>query len=265
MKRLVLLLTMPLYVFVVSAQVPFKVITVNGEIIATKANVTLQNGIEVSSDDNFDFRKPNSRAAMINSERGRIVLTEQNASDAFSKAAFAPPISSISSRSATLSNIADLKNTFDDKVLIIESMKLKVGADEFPMEDNKFFYIRYTYNDETVNKKLTFVNDTLIIDKDELFSVDGKAIDNSGVNQVSLYYYRKGEQKPESILINTFEPVFVNSQQLKPEIDIIYKELKGKSSEMLLSEIYDYLNMFYGKIDKEDLKVWLKKEYKSDF
>jgi len=34
---------------------------------------------------------------------------------------------------------------------------------------------------------------------------------------------------------------------------------------MLLSEIYDYLNMFYGKIDKEDLKVWLKKEYKSDF
>jgi len=150
-------------------------------------------------------------------------------------------------------------------VLIIDSMKLKVGADEFPMEDNKFFYIRYTYNDETVNKKLTFVNDTLIIDKDELFSVDGKAIDNSGVSQVSLYYYRKGEQKPESILINTFEPVFVNSQQLKPEIDIIYKELKGKSSEMLLSEIYDYLNMFYGKIDKEDLKVWLKKEYKSDF
>lgn len=244
------------------SQVPFKVITVNGEIVATKANVTLQNGVEIYSDDNFDFRKPNSRAAMINSERGRIVLTEQNAGDAFSKAAFAPAISSISARSGSVSNLADLKTTFEDKVLIIDKLELKVGADVFPMEDQKFFFIRYIYNDETINKRLAFKGDTLIIERAELFSIDGKVIENPNVTQLSLYYYRKGNDQPESLLINTFEPVFVQREHIKPEIDIIINEFKGKPFDVILSEVYDYLTSFYGKTDKDYLEKWLKKEYK---
>ena len=69
MKRLVLLPILLAFTVASFTQLPYKVITVNGEIVATKANVTLENGIEVNSDDNFDFRKPNSRAAMINSEK----------------------------------------------------------------------------------------------------------------------------------------------------------------------------------------------------
>ena len=264
MKKILLLSTLLLVIFTVRSQVPFKVITVNGEIIATKANVTLENGVEIYSDDNFDFRKPNSRAAMINSERGRIVLTEQNAADAFAKAAFAPAIGSISSRSGSVSSVADLKNIFKNKVLIIEKMDLKIGADVFPLDENNFFFIRYKIKDEEINKKLSFVNDTIIIDKNEVFTVDGKSIVCEDTKDFNLYYYTKDEEKTESLLIGTFEPIFLTSKQLKPEIDIIFEEFKDKPFDAILAEVYDYLNSFYGKIDKGCVETWLKQEYKID-
>lgn len=243
------------------AQVPFKVITVNGEIIATKANVTLENGIEVLSDDNFDFRRPNSRAAMINSERGRVVLTEKNATDAFSRAAFAPAMSTVSARSGAVSSLAELQSIFSDKLLVIDKIEVQVGSDYFPMEDERFFFIRYEYNDETINKKLSFNNDVLIIDKEELFKVDGKSIEDVQTKEVSLYYHKRTDEKPESILINTFEPLFVTSNDLKPEVEIIVDELKGQPADRVLAEVYDYLTSFYGKVDRTHLEAWLNKEF----
>jgi len=262
MKKLTLISLLLLFAASLYSQIPYKVITVNGEIVATKANITLQNGVEINSDDNFDFRKPNSRAAMINSERGRVVLTEQNATDAFAKAAFAPAISSISSRGGSASSVADLKSIFEEKVLIIDKMELKVGTDIFPMMDEKFFFIRYTYNNETINKKLSFRADTLIIDKNEVFTIDGKLVESPEVKEFNIYYYSKNNDNAESLLINTFEPIFVNTNQLKPEVDIIINELNGKPFDTILAEVYDYLNSFYGKIDKDCLSTWLKKEYK---
>jgi hypothetical protein len=234
---------------------------VNGEIIATKANVTLKNGVEVNSDDNFDFRRPNSRAAMINAERGRIVLTEQNAADAFSRAAFAPAMSSVSSRSGAVSNIGELQTIFADKMLIIDEIELQVGAEYFPMEDQKFFFIRFTFNNEIINKRLPYTGDVLKIDKDELFVVDGKPITAPDEKEVSLYYHNKTDEKPESVLISSFEPVFVSGESLKPEVKIIIDEFEGQPTDKMLAEIYDYLNSFYGNIDRTHLECWLKKEF----
>jgi len=161
-----------------------------------------------------------------------------------------------------VSSVADLKSIFEDKVLIIEKLYLKIGTDIFPLGDQNFFFIRYTYNDETINKKLSFVGDTLIIDKKEVFTIDGKMIECEENKEFSLYYYSKDEEKTESLLIGSFEPVFVGNEQLKPEIDIIFEEFKDKPFDVILAEVYDYLNSFYGKIDKGYLEAWLKKEYK---
>lgn len=261
MRRIVLLPILMAFSITLFSQVPFKVISVNGEIIATKAKVTLENGVEVNSDDNFDFRRPNSRAAMINAERGRIVLTEQNAADAFSRAAFAPAMSSVSSRSGAVSSIAELQSVFTDKMLIIDEIEVQVGQELFPMEDQKFFFIRYSYNNEIINKRLPFKGDILKIDKDELYVVDGKPISSPDTKEVSLYYHKKTDDKPESILIASFEPVFVSGESLKPEVKIIINEFDGQPNEKVLAEIYDYLKSFYGNVDRTHLETWLKKEF----
>jgi hypothetical protein len=261
MKRLLFFIGLVVFSMSALAQLPFKVITVNGEIIATKAKLTLENGVEVFSDDNFEFRKPNSRAAMINSERGRVVLTEQNVADAFSRAAFAPAMSSVSARSGAVSSLAELQNIFSDKVLIIDKVELQVGPEYFPMEEQKFFFLRYMYKNERVNKRLAFKGDMLLIDMKEVLSVDGKPISESDASEFTLYYHKNIDGKPESVLISSFEPLFVSSEQVKPEIAIIVDEFKGADNEKILAEVYDYLSSFYGKVDRPNLEKWLKKEF----
>ncbi len=261
MKRLVILSLAFALSTLTYAQDPFKVITVNGEIVAIKAKLTLENGVEVYSDDNFDFRKPNSRAAMINAERGRVVLTEQNAADAFSRAAFAPAISTVSARSGAVSSLTELQSVFADKMVIIDHIDLQIGKEYFPMDSDKFFFIRYQYNGETINKQLPFNNDVITIAKDEIFTVDGKPIDKPDSNDFSLYYHNKTDGKPESILISTFTPVFLSGLSIKPEVNIIVEEFSGQPYERVLSEVYDYLNSFYGNVDKVHLDQWLKNEF----
>lgn len=242
-------------------QLPFKVITVNGEIVAVKANVTLQNGLEVLSNENFDFKKPNSRAVMINSERGRIVLTEQNATDAFSKAAFAPAISAVSSRSSSMVSQADIKNYFSNKLLVLDKLEVKIGSDLYPLNENSFFFVRYTYNGETINKRLPFKENVLFINKADIYTVDGKAIEMPDKNEISLYYYRKGSETPESVFISNFMPIFVKTNDIKPEVSIIIDEFKGKPTDQIIGEVYDYLTSFYGSIDKSDVEKWVKVEF----
>jgi hypothetical protein len=261
MNRIITLLILMLFALCANSQLPFKVITVNGEIIATKANVTLQNGVEVYSNDNFDFRKPNSRAAMINSEKGRIVLTEQNATDAFSKAAFAPSISAVSSRSASMVSQSDLKNYFSSKLLVIDALEVNIGSDLYPLTENSFFFVRYSYNGETINKRLSFTGNKIVIDKAEILTVDGKPITLPEATELSLYYYKKGSETPESVYISSFQPNFVSTSDIKPEVAIIVEEFKGKPSDAVIGEVYDYLTSFYGSVDKQDLEIWVKKEF----
>jgi hypothetical protein len=261
MKRSLIVLGLLAFTMVTFAQLPFKVITVNGEIIAVKAKVTLENGVEVNSDDNFEFRRPNSRAAMINSERGRIVLTEQNVADAFSRAAFAPAMSSVSARSGPVASLSDLQNVFSDKILIIDRVELQIGADYFPMDEQRFFFIRYKHKNEVVNKRLNYKGDLLFIDMNEVLQVDGKPIKEDDASDFALYYHKRSDSSPESVLISSFSPVFLRTNQVKPEIAVIVNEFRGADGEIILAEVYDYLSSFYGKVDKPNLERWLKKEF----
>ncbi len=262
MKKFTAILLGIIVAQLVAAQIPYKVITVNGEIMATKAKLTLQNGVEVKSDDNFDFVKPNSRAALINSEYGRVVLTETNAAQAFAKAAFAPAISTVSSRAASMTTLADLKGFFSGNMLIIDKLEQKVDVSTFPMNEQQHFFVRYTYNNETINKKLLFNGDKVIINPDEIFAIDGKPISNpEQISEITLFYYNNSNNAPESILINSFRPVFVKTADIKGEVKTIVDEFKSKNYETIISEVYDYLNNFYGYMEKEEMEKWLSNNF----
>lgn len=258
MKKILTLILGTLLLQIGVAQIPYKVITVNGEIVATKANLTLKNGLEVKSDDNFNFVRPNSRAALINSDYGRIVLTENNVDDAFSKAAFAPPISTVSARGANIATLPDLKNFFSGDILVIDEMKQKISPSLFQMDNDRYFFLRFTYEDEAINKKLGFFQDSLVINYDEILVIDDKTIEHpEGISQVALYYYDSSKDIPESILINEFNFVFLKTAELKDEVKTIIDEFRVKGYDVVLAEVYDYLNSFYGTIDKIDMEKWL--------
>ena len=115
-------------------------------------------------------------------------------------------MNSVATRSGAIINMIDLKNVFADNYVIIEEVRMKIGKDAFPMNDETFFYVNYDYNGEEISKMLKFSNDTLIFSKADIFVIDGKAIENPYSIEIKLYY--RNELKEESTAINTFNAVF---------------------------------------------------------
>ena len=264
MKKILALCVSVMLFTSVFSQSPFKVISVNGEILAKKANQKLQNGLEVKSDDNFSFIVPNSRAALINPDLGRVILTEQNVNNAFAKAAFAPAISTVKTRGSIeglITTKMQMSTFFSETLLIIDKLEIRISDLMYPMNNNGYFFIRYIYKGEEINKKLNFSSDTLIIDKKELYTIDGKPIPNPDINEMKLYYYDIVGDNAKASFISSFSVVFISNEQLKSEVEVITNSLKGKPYDKILAEVSDYINSYYGSMEPSYIESWLSKEF----
>ena len=234
----------------------YKVIKVNGKIVMSKSGKNLSTGDIFEPETKLKFVTPQSRAAVISKVKGRFVLKPDNNKSGTN---LLPAMNNIASRSGAILNLIDLKNHFKDNYLIIDQVKVSVGQDAFPMDDNNFFYLQYQHDGETIRKKLDAEDNHLIIDKSELFKIDGNPIEPKNEETMALYYRKSAEKT--STKINTFTPVFPNLDELKVEVQVIIDEYSGKDNDKIKDEVTAYLNEFYGKPNKENLESWLKKEF----
>jgi hypothetical protein len=108
-----------------------------------------------------------------------------------------------------------------------------------------------------INKKLSFSGDTLFIDKRNLYTVDGKPIPSPDNTAITLFYMKGTEY----VLINSFDLIFPNTDQLKKEVRIILNELKDKSFKEKLAEVSAYINEEYGKVYQINLLSWLETNF----
>jgi hypothetical protein len=230
----------------------YKVIKVDGQIVFQKTNVDMKLGDVFMPGTPLDFKTAQSRAAVISSLKGRFVLSssEQGQTNIL------PAANNVSSRAGALINLIDLQNHFSGKYLVIGEMRLQLGKEAFPMDESNFFYLTYMHNNESIRKKLSFDGDYLILNKEEIFKVDGKAI---AVEEKEMtMFYRQGD---ESKKIGTFTPVFPELGSLKTEVEIIMAEYGDKDAATQIKEITAYLNEFYGNPQKDNLGAWLKTEF----
>jgi hypothetical protein len=240
------------------AQDYFTVIKVSGSIVIERTGSSLGIGTSFLQNENLLFKIPDSRAAVINPDRGRYLITSENLS-VFknSKTNYLPPAGKISTRAlTTTSGIKDLKTHFEGNYLILNELRLKIDTTAYSMNENKFFYITYNYQTRPINKKLAFSYDTLIIKKNELLTVDGKIIPDSLVNEMKLMYLIGGESYTTAALC-TFTPVFPDNRVLGQEINLIFDQLNNKSNGEKLNEISAFIKEFYGKFDETNLQRWL--------
>ncbi len=237
------------------AQDNYKVIKVNGSIMVQKSNSELQRGSVFDANDELNFKTSNARAAVINPGKGRFILMPNNSNVAYARANLTPSMNNISSRAGAIINKIDLSNYFSDNYVIIEKSYIKVSSSTFKMDDDNFFYIQYNYKGEDIPKKLKYKNDTIIINKTELFTIDGWPITNPNISKMELMYMSK--EKGGSIYISSFNPIFPDSKELLSEIDLIIETVNNKSKEDKVKEVTGYINEMYGKIDKENVEIWL--------
>lgn len=250
-NTLVLLL---IFAVPVSGQADFKVIRVNGTILIKTRGISLETGTTFNEKEDLLFRSEDATAAVINSQRGRLVITSKNHDLASAKSNYLPSMYNISSRAGSLSKSADLSAHFSGKYVVLDKHGVKIDKAAFQIDKDHFFFLRYTYKGEEINKKLSCSNDTLFIDKATLFTVDGNPIPNADNTLIKLYY-RKGK---ESVFISEFDLIFPDMDRLGKEAEIILNETAGKAADDKIKEVGSYITEFYGKVQVENLSEWMK-------
>lgn len=244
-----------LFIFtdVSTGQDNFKVIKVNGTILLKQKGVSLETGTVFSVNDDLIFRSEDATAAVINPQKGRLIITNRSHDLSNARSNFLPAMYNIASRGGGLSNIIDLKNHFSGKYVVLDNQDIVLDTTNFPMDKNHFFYLRYAYRGEDINKKLQYSADTLKISRESLFTVDGNPIPSPDNTLISLFY-RNGS---ESVLVNRFDLIFPDPEQLRKEVQIILEELKNKKATEKTEEVNAYINEFYGKVYRLNLITWL--------
>ena len=235
----------------------FKVIKVKGIILLKTKNISLETGTVFSEEEDLLFRTDDATASVINAQRGRMILTNNNHDLSTARSNYLPSMYNISSRGGLLVNLVDLQNHFSGRYVVLGRQAIEMDRKNFPMDKDNFFFLRYIFKGEEINKKLVYSGDTLIIEKRSLFTVDGNPIPSPDNTSISLFY-RKGS---ESIPVNEFDLIFPDMNQLTQEIQIILDEFKDKPVKEKIGEINSYINEYYGKIYKGNLVSWLEVDF----
>ena len=258
MKKSILLFVIILLTNITITAQDYKVIHVKGDIEVESTHKNLVRGTAFSDKEKFQYKTNDARAVVINTKQGkRYILKGKTTAANYNKANLTPSAGNISSRAGGLNNRLDLKNHFDGKYVILGELRVVINSAAFPMSKDQFFFIRYVYKGETINKQLDYVGDTLIINKDSLLQVDGKPILNEDITEMELIYYTKKNDKISlSPISSTFYPVFPDEKTLKSELAIIVETMSDAKKEDIEYAINGYISEVYGKTNKENVNNW---------
>ncbi|MGB3464023.1 MAG: hypothetical protein WBA74_02080, partial [Cyclobacteriaceae bacterium] len=210
---------------------------------------SLKRGTRLSEESQIIFGSDNAAAAAISSSRGRFIIKKggnaENKNDTFYllKAVLSPVKGRMSTRSGKLNNLIALKKFFGEEPLAFLGDKEYVAVSEeaFPQGYQHFFFLRYQYKGEAVNKKLLSDKQTMIWDKNDIFSVDGEKILPEETSDHTLYYLGEGG-KP--VLVSTVNFTFVPETDVNTIISEIQtdanfnEEEKIKLAVDLFTELY---------------------------
>jgi len=257
-----LLLSVCLFSRFLCAQDQFTVIKVSGKIVIERTGSSLGIGTSFAQNENLLFKIPESRAAVINPQRGRFLITSNNISEfRNSKSNFLPSPGKTSTRAILVKkNANDLKEQFEGNYVILKENTILIDTAFFPLNEKKFFYLTYDSNDKPINKKLDFSKDTLFIRKNDLLTVNGVLISNPQIKQMRLVYLVRGKSDV-SATIATFTPIFPDPKTMADEVRIIIDQMKANTYREKFNEISAFINEFYGKLDDGNLRKWLRDNF----
>jgi len=276
MKQFKFILIIALVVFFTGANAQqYKVLKVKGTVKVNNKALAQGSTVTIKPTDKISFAPSNSVAAVFSNATGLAALYDEKSATSNSVTAlvegkvsayFKLSKKTTGTRAGEMVTRIDLENHFGrDNYLVLDGeIKLKINAKSFPMNDNTFFIVNYMLEGdaERIDKMLSFVSDSLIINREEIYTVDSVLVDNAKVSDFKFIYYNA--ETEVSDVICSFHPVFPVDSVLAVEVQALVTDLKtqNKTKEQMLEEITNYLNDMYGKPDKDNLLVWVNKYIK---
>jgi len=276
MKQLKFILVIAFLVFFTSINAQqYKVLKVKGTVKVNNTALAQGSTVTIKPTDKISFAPSNAVAAVFSNATGLAALYDEKSAGSASVTAlvegqvaayFKLSKKTTGTRAGEMVTRIDLENHFgrDNYLVLAGEIKLKINAKSFPMNTNNFFIVNYKLEGEAerIDKMLSFEGDSLKINREEIYTVDGKLVDNAKVSDFKFIYYNA--ETEVSDIICSFHPVFPIDSELAAEVQALVTDLKAanKTKEQLMEEITNYLNDMYGKPDKDNLLVWVNKNIK---
>ena len=166
MKRIVLFAVIGLSFAVQNsmAQNSYYVLNVKGIVKLEKTKVPLKANDQISDQESLLFGSPSDAVAVIGSKSGRIILRPKPTGKTSElicvvRDILNPGTGRLSARGGGITNAIELERFFGrDSLHIFGQYKVWISPDAFPMDAGSFFFVRYTWKDEVINKKLSLTH-----------------------------------------------------------------------------------------------------------
>ena len=147
-------------------------------------------------------------------------------------------------------------------VVLGDSLNIAVNTATIPMTETRFFYLSYSYNDETINKRLPNEGKFFRLIKNEIFKIDGTLIKATETTEVELYYYDVEKGKSYQVAVTSLS--FPDNEKLREKVKEIKKENKKASYEVIRKKIEIHLIENYGFPEQRNLKKWYNREFEKN-
>ncbi len=158
----------------------------------------------------------------------------------------------------TLKNFIDYYST--PIFLIFDESRVKVNIPKLKIDSINFMYVNYKYRGNGINYKLVMEDESLLINE-EIFIFNDELIEPDSI--VSIWYY-KSQKKDSYLMVENFNPVFLNHSESITEItekaDLL-KSLNNNSLSDIVDPLHLFINHNYGFIDKYNLNIWINNRY----
>lgn len=239
-----------------------QVIRVEGTVYSLGDSLPLTTGSIIRPRASLLFDSPSSRIILITSQNK---LVEAFPDQSGTRLNMMPILSKYSTRNGTILSYISFVKFLEgrDWLVLGDSVRLEVGREEFIMDEDHFFFIRYQIKGDSlpINKKLSHQDQQVLFSKQEIFQVDGQPIASDSTGKHQLFYY--DAVSPASTLINTIRLIFPDEKLLKKEVEAIIRYLGiAYPNEEKVQVIENYLFEVYGIPVKENLGEWLQLHFK---
>ena len=255
MSRTVALLIMLTFSMSLAEAQEYYVIQVKGTVKKSEGTI-LTAGQTINANDKLIFGSATDAVAVANAKSGRFVIQAKPTAKpgefiSFVKDAITPGVKRLSTRHGELNTLVDFQTSFKEIHLLLPELKYRVNAANFPLSENSFFFIRFAYNGEVINKKINWSADTIIINREQLFTIDGNKIEATSAQDLKLYYFTNGTSQ----LITSLR-FDVTSQETLQSDAHEFAKVYPKDDRKLKEELFLFLNEFYGKVDEGNFNRW---------
>jgi hypothetical protein len=148
-----------------------------------------------------------------------------------------------------------MKNYFgQDSLHILGSWRAWIAPAAYPMNSSNFFFIRYSWRGQVINKKLSFDQDSLHLNPAEIYKIDGVAISQKEVREAKLFY----KSSTATTEVTPFAVVFPEENAVSQLVKS-FQLHSGLTGKLFIDELIPLLKDTYGKTDPDNVRVWVRR------